>query len=50
MLLYPMSPVNKLTTLDDVLSGLVNADDLLALDHVNKSRGLSGKDSSMYIR
>ena len=35
---------------EDVLIDLVNADELLALDHINKARTQSSKGDSIFIR
>jgi len=36
--------------LDDIIADLANDDDLLALDHVNKSRTQASKGDSIFIR
>ena len=39
-----------LTTAADVLSDKLTSEDLLGLDHVNKSRAGGGKGDSIFIR
>lgn len=47
----PIGVLARLTFLDDILSDIVSdSDDLLGLDHVNKSRNFWNRSESFFIR